>query len=435
MDAVQEIANPYIQDAEKTNKLLRLDKNVANSIDQIIDLAQTLGPDGDLDMTTEDKNMINNIIFFICQTKQNNLYGFGEINLKDFANFIGVSEGYLRTRHSNPIQLRGKRCDEIERLYEIQEQDPTRRIYDSLLENALYTLNNVPLNFRTSAKELIQDGEGTKYVLMSKSYILLEELETVIIKGKKGLPRVSYKYTLHEKFKKNLSLYFMRFDVKSVISLRRAGLDELYIYLKNLKDTFLEKKKAGEPYDRRLNFNQMCTLAGIPRYAKDGSEFKNPRNIKYKLNVAFKRVINETDIKFEIKWSKYNDESLGCYVPNIYFDEVEQYKKSLGHEIYMKNVHYQERRLIFKQNLMLELIKCYKNHNAERDNLEKRLLDWIVSNRDIESKVLAFRTAQYESYGKVHPNIDKMVLDWKQKLKLLKDVDNIIDKIEFNAID
>ena len=430
MKTKRDCDNPYIRSAEESNKLLRLDKNVANSIDQIIDLSKALGAEDDSYLTTEDKNMINNIIFFMCHTKQNDLYGFGSINTKEFADFVKVKEGYLRTRHPNPLQLRGKRKEEIKMLYERQKLDPTCRIYDSILENALYTLNQIPLNFKASAKELVQDGHATKYILLSKSYILLEELETIIIKGKRGEPRVSYNYVLHEKFRKNLSLYFMRFDVKSVISLRRAGLDELYIYLKNLKDTFLEKKKAGESYDRRLNFNQMCSLAGIPRYTKEGNEYKNPRKIKYNLNAAFIRLINETDLKFKIEWSKYSEGSLGNYVPNIYFEEVEQYEKSKGHEMYMKGVIYQERLLIFKQNLILELIKTYKNHNTERDNLEKRILEWVASEKDIESKTLAFRTAQYESYGIIHPNMDKIINEWKGKIKKLTDMNEIIAHIK-----
>ena len=436
MNTSQESENPYIRDAETSNKLLRLDKNVANSIDQIIDLSQSLGTSGDLYMTTEDKNMINNIIFFLCHSKQNNLYGFGGIIPKEFADFIGVTEGYLRKRHNNPVQLRGKTADEIKQMYKIQEQDPTFRIYDSILENALYTLNTVPLNFRTSAKEAIKEGSETKYILMSKTYILLEELNTIIIRGNRGgEPRVSYKYTLHEKFQRNLSLYFMRFDVKSVISLRRAGLDELYIYLKNLKDIFLEKKKAGDTYDRKLNFNQMCSLADVPRYAKDGSEFKNPRNIKYKLNAAFQKVNKETDLRFTIQWGKYHDTSPGNYVPKIYFDEVEQYQKTKGHEIYMDLIKFHERRMIFRQNLILELIKCYGNHNEDHDNTEERLLEWIVSDKDMQSKDLAFRNAQYESFGRVHPNIDKIVDDWKLRIKHLKDMNNIVDNLDVNMRD
>jgi len=262
---------------------------------------------------------------------------------------------------------------------------------------------------------------------MSKTYILLEELETIIIKGKSGgLPRVCYRYTLHEKFKKNLSLYFMRFDVKSIIGLRRAGLDELYVYLKNLKEIFLEKKKVNEPYDRKLNFNQMCSLAGVPRYTKDGNEFKNPRDIKYKLNSAFQRVICETELKFTIQWSKYYKNALGNYIPSIYFDEVEKYEKSRGHEIFGSMVKHHERLMIFKQNLIHELIKYYGNHNVDRDDIEKRLLDWLVSDKDMQNKELAFRNAQYESFGTVHPKIDKIITDWKQRIKQLDSIDNII---------
>jgi hypothetical protein len=201
----------------------------------------------------------------------------------------------------------------------------------------------------------------------------------------------------------------MRFDVQSVIKLRRAGLSEFYLYLKNLKDTFKEKKKAKEDYDRRLNFNQMCALAGIPRYSKEGVKYKNPRIIKQKLIAAFNRICTETDLAFEIQWKKNQEKSKGDYVPCIYFDDVEKFEPSRGKEMYDNAVVYEERRLIFKQNLILELIKYYKHHNVERDNLETRLLEWVKCPRDIQSKVLAFRSAQFESYGKVHPKINEMV--------------------------
>jgi len=420
--------SPYIAEAKENSKLLRLDKNVANSIDQIVDLSKLLGSE-DLNMSTEDKNMVNSLIFFICHSKQNDLFGFGNITAKDFAAFINVKEGYLRMKHPNPVQLRGKSKEEIKRLYELQEEDPTQRVYDSVLENALYTLHHVPLNLRASSKEVIQEGKEIQYTSLSMSYILMEELKTTIINSTRGgMARVSYSYAIHDKFRQNLSLYFMRFDIKSIIKLRRAGLSEIYLYLKNLKDTFLEKAKRKEEINRALHFNQMCEMAGISRYNKDGERFKNPRDIKYKLNRVFETLQNETDLKFSITWTKYKKDAHGYYVPNIYFAEETQ----KTHEIYSNLVRYHERKLIFKENLLQELLGYFKHHNADRENIEENMLIWLKSDRDLNSKELAFRNAQFISYGRVHNNINKIVSAWLFSLPKINSFHEILENVDVN---
>jgi hypothetical protein len=419
--------NPYIMAAAESNKLLRLDKNIANSIDQIIDLRGILFGKNvshdDLHMSGEDKRLINSLIFYFCFTNQHDIFGYGKLDPQKFAEFAKYEPGHLRKKHPNPVQLRGLTEEQKNELYRQQEENPENRVYDSYLENALYVLHHTTLSFRESAKEVIQDGDSVKYVIMSETYTLLPQLTTsLVFKKNSGSPKVTYTYTLNQKFRDNLSLFFMRFEHSSIFKLRRSGLDHLYVYLKNMKDTFIEKSKRNEEIDRSLNFNQMCEMAGVPRYNKEGEMFKNPRDIKYKLNKVFEKLNTDTDLKFSIKWSKAGKNAKGNYVPNICFEE----EKEKTHHMYLSSVRHHERKLIFRQNLLLELLEYFKRHNAERDNLEENTLLWLRKDKDQSSKELAFRNAQFKTYGRVHKNIDKMVSDWMKTLSNLNRIDDLL---------
>jgi hypothetical protein len=379
--------------------LIRIDKNIAHNIDLFISIDN---------ISNEDKALIKSLIYYFCLSKQTDLFGFGTLDPKQFAAALNYNEGYLRKKHPNPLQLQKMTENEKRFLYEQEKRNPAAKIFDSYLENALYILHTTALRFSRTAKEVIFENNTTRYTNISKAYILLPELITTTVKGK-GSPKIFYTYDINENFITNLSLYFLKFSKEALITLRRAGLDDLYLYLKNFKETLQEKLKTSTEIDRSLNFNHLCKIARIPLQRNDGSEFKNPRNIKQKLIDAFKSINEQTELKFRVEWIKSTPNTRWKYLPLFFFKDEEI---AVGFVHNMKRR--QERMTIFKENLKYELLNCFKQHHSERT--EQSMLEWLKSDRHMDEKELAFRTAQYKTFGKIHHNIDKMIKAWRISL-------------------
>ena len=404
-------------------ELFRLDKNIAQNIDLIIDL------DG---VSSEDKALIRNIIYHLCYTRQTDLFGYGNFDPRKFASEMKYSEGYLRKRHPNPYQLSGLTEQEIKELYQEEKLNPADKVFDSYLENALFILNSKALRFSRTAKQVCFENNTVKYINVSESYILLPALKTVTTVGR-GSPKVSYTYAINQIFLSNLSLYFMRFDKNSVISLRRSGLDNLYLYLKNFKDTLIEKVKRKEPLDLSQNFDFLCGLAGVPLVQKDGTEFKNPRTIKQKLIKALVSVNTDTDLKFTLTWAKKTEKCNWDYRPLFQFEEVEKVKAGAGISLYTNMVQKNERNEIFKENLKFDLLDVFKKHNENwGDDIESSLFDWLVSRRNMAEKEFAFRQAQYHSFGKIHKQIDKITEKWLKELASHKSFSNMLRDVNID---
>jgi hypothetical protein len=225
------------------HSLIRIDKNIAHNIDLFISIDS---------VSNEDKALIKSLIYYFCFSRQTDLFGFGTLDPKLFATALNYKEGYLRKRHPNPLQLQKLTLEEKNILYEQEKRNPALKVFDSYLENALYILHTTALRFSRTAKEVIFENGKTKYTNISEAYILLPKLITTTVKGK-GSPKISFAYDVNKNFITNLSLYFLKFNRESLITLRRAGLDDLYLYLKNFKETLQEKLKVSTEIDRSLN--------------------------------------------------------------------------------------------------------------------------------------------------------------------------------------
>jgi hypothetical protein len=329
---------------------------------------------------------------------------------------LNYNEGYLRKKHPNPLQLQKMTAKEKDFLYEQERRNPAVKIFDSCLENALYILHTTVLRFSRTAKEVIFENNTTKYINVSKTYTLLPELTVTTVKGK-GSPKIFYTYDINENFITNLSLYFLKFSKEALITLRRAGLDDLYLYLKNFKETLQEKLKTSTEIDRSLNFNHLCKIARIPLRKQDGSEFNNPRDIKQKLIDAFVKINEQTDLKFRVEWVKSTPDTRWKYLPLFFFESE---TGELVHHI----IRRQERITIFKENLKYELLNYFKQHNDERT--EQSVVEWLKSDKNIVEKELAFRSAQYKTFGKIHYNIDKMIKAWRISLSKINSLQELL---------
>ncbi|MDR2406583.1 MAG: hypothetical protein LBE13_00495 [Bacteroidales bacterium] len=390
--------------------LIRIDKNIAHNIDLFISIGG---------ISNEDKALIKSLIYYFCFSRQTDLFGFGTLDPKQFAAALNYKEGYLRKKHPNPLQLQKLTVEEKKFLYEQEKRNPAAKIFDSYLENALYILHTTALRFTRTAKEVVFENGTTKYTNISEAYILLPKLITTTIKGK-GSPKIFFIYDVNKNFITNLSLYFLKFSKEALISLRRAGLDDLYLYLKNFRETLQDKLKTSTEINRSLNFNHLCKIARIPLQRKDGSEFKNQRDVKQKLIDVFNSINKQTDLKFKVEWIKSTPNTRWKYLP-VFFFEDEQNEK-IG-SIYNNIKRRQERMTIFQENLQYELLECFKQYNNERT--EQALLQWLKTDSNIAEKELAFRTAQYKTFGKVHQDIDKMTKAWRSSLTQITNLKHV----------
>jgi hypothetical protein len=50
------------------------------------------------------------------------------------------------------------------------------------------------------------------------------------------------------------------------------------------------------------------------------------------------------------------------------------------------------------------------------------MLEWLMSDKNIAEKELAFRTAQYKTFGKIHPYIDTMTKEWRLSLSKINSI-------------
>jgi len=411
---------------QSESSAVRIDKNIASSIDMIwLD---------ELGLSQEDKSLIKSILYYICVERQTNLFGYGSIDPTHFAKVMEYPEGYLRKPHADPIQLRNLNEEEKKERKRIEKMHPEKKIMDSMLENALYVLHTQTMQLRQGAKEVVLDDDGAvaKYVTLSKSYIFLPELKITMLK-RRGEAKIKYDYTVDQRFNNNLSLYFLRFNKDAVIALRRSGKDDLYLHLKDLRDALLAKKQIGEIFNRSQNFEFLCSKGQIPFFKKNG-EPKDNRIVKRELNDVLSMINEKTDLKFSVKWTKKQLKSRWNYEPHFYFSEVEDYNtKGIYRNIVVTREKREEKVAIFKENLLHELLatcRRYVDLSDIGDGVENLFFLWLISNRNINEKGLAFQNAQYLTFGSLHKEIEEMTKDWLASLESLQKLEDIIKRWE-----
>jgi len=313
-----------------TNNLFRLDKNVAHNI-------------RDFRAFEEDKQLIKALITYFSYSLQNDLFGYGILDPYEFSKKMGFSSSYLRSKHQNPECFKDMTASEIEAIYQNQERYPQNkeyRIFDSILENALYLLRYNRVKYTSSGVSFKQ--EGNEYVKISLDEIqFLSELSIVFKKSKSGSDKVFYTYRLTDSFINNISNYYLKSQIDSLKVLRKPGLDELYLYLKNLMTTFALQDKTSD----MSSFDLLCELAYI--------KSKEPSDRKKYLNNSFKILNEKSEIKVKLNWLR-TGKSKYAYIPEIEFDK-EQLKLITDNDSINK-----ERKIIFINNLHYELTQGYR---------------------------------------------------------------------------
>lgn len=406
--------------SSRKDNLIRIDKNIANNIDVL-----TENHDKTKGLSNEDKNLIKNLIYFMCFKRQTDIFGFGELDPHEFAELFGYNHSTFWKKHQNPIQLDGLSHEEKESFYKLEQEDLRHHIFDSIFENALYWLHTNVLRFKRAAKDVIIDKETVSFV-ESKSYVLLPELKlTVRRKGKNE--KYFYSYSVDKNFIANLSLYYLNCNKQSLIALRQSSLDDLYLFLSNMRASIVEKLRntKEESYYGSIDFEFLCTLAQIKKFTKSDPEHNNPpkevpaKKRKQLLITALNKINEKTELKFEVSWQKKKPTDRWDYYPIINFmiTREETITSPKNHELI------EEKHEIFRQNLGHELWDVYKFIGTAT---KANFFDWLNDNsKDLKEKEMAYRYANLKTYGKSYTYIDMAINSWLKKLPTITSMENI----------
>lgn len=359
------------------NELIRIDKNVGKNV-------------LDFSVLGKDAPLIKSLIYFFCHNYQYNLFGHGTLDPAELAEKFNFTTNYLRSRHENPEQLKGYTEEEIKALYELQNERPEMRVWDSILENALWILKSTKINYRYGGQVFDPQtpgagkGKEKTYYSEVKSIQFLTELSVTFTKNPHGgKEKVLYHYALDPSFIENLTNYYFKANHQSIALLRKPALDDLYIYLKNLRAS-LKGNNAT------CTFSLLCELAHI--------EIQDAKQRKKKLNRSLKRIAQETDLKFEVVWEKETPQVRYKYKPVIIWEKEPLVEDSK-----------EERDDIFYQKLVHELIQMYRKkrgRSVKDTRSEKKFLAWCRNaTLDQDEKVLAFQSAYFDTWRHaVKPN-------------------------------
>ncbi len=288
---------------------LRIDKNITKNILSFNDYI-------------EDNPLIFTVMIHIAKTYQRNFWNFGTFKPKEFAKEWNYSTNYLRSLAPEPyhykVLTKGLNHDEalqhIERLKALEKENPndaSYRIWDSILEDALYRLANLNIQLRNGGTaHTVMEGQ-LNYDSISSERIL-KNVTALYKKSKSGSPTIIYDYEVDNEFLINLSKLYVKAD-KTVIhqlkSSKAKNLDTFYIFLLNLRDDMEAKKSnVATPY-----FHVLCKLLGL-------ESIKEPRKRKSKITLKINTIKKYSpDLIENFEWVKENKNSKYSYQPKITF--------------------------------------------------------------------------------------------------------------------
>ncbi|MCS6796340.1 MAG: hypothetical protein NZ516_10310 [Raineya sp.] len=331
---------------------IRVDKNIAHN-------------SYDFKLYGEDETLIRNLVIYICYSYQMHIIEYGTLDPYDFCKVMNYkSRSYLFRKHPNPAQLKGLTQEEIQKLYGSGEY-----VWDSYFENALYRLSTEPMKLSYSGKTF--DG---KVIHEITSILILEQVQ-VIIDEKNGYKRY-YKFRASDKFLNNLSRYFAKINLEAFNALRKSGLQNLYLFLTNLKENVLFKKVEAA----RVNFDLLCNLAEI-------GASENKQRKKYLIQ-ALQKINKVCKLNFELLWEKNGK---FAYQPVLKFDLS---------EVKSKQDRVKEMAITFDNALLHLLVKIY-NQVCSNDLELESFREWFNDkNKNRTEKAWAYVKVQYEVFGR-----------------------------------
>lgn len=374
--------------------IFRLDKNFSTNIDKLSMMAGG----------QHNNDLLKTIVYYISYTHQYDIFGYGTFDPQDFAKTFGLDIGNLRRKHPSPAQKENM-TDELWEQYTSSENrtgDISDTVWDTYLENALYILQSKSINFDLGGT--FNQGPATKSVTGIRVF---EELAAHTV-GNRGRYRgkILYSYKVTTEFIKNLSCFFVQVDRKGLIRAHAKRLDDLYLYIVNLKAALAAKKEYRTTPESTPAFNLLCTKAHIDRFKKNGEEWE-PRIRKFKLVKAIEYLQYDEygeptgiEPRFTLTWENMPGTNKR-YLPIFEFEPVREFDNvSLRREIFRNNL---------EAALLNKFRTIYRNGtglNSKAD--EEDFYAWLHdTSRDWETKRAAFTDASVETFQKEPEDLDE----------------------------
>lgn len=389
----------------------RIDKYFASGIGQI---ARRLD--------SEDYTLIRNIIYHVAESYEHNLFGYGEIDQTDFAKRWNYQTSNLRKRHPSPFQLNDMSDQEIRLYLERCENNIAERkgadawVWDTRFENALYILANKPMSFNSynTYKNDETNAMMERVVKENVTFTLFTHIKAVRL----GRGKVRYQYNLNPDFEQNLTSYYVRGKRQSLIALRSKDLDQVYLYLNNLKANLVVGGKHETTPGEMPTFDHLCDLAQIPRLTKDGKPYEQRRR-KERLVGVMEDIRNTTELSFSVRWQRGE----GCaypYVPVIDFGEDAVPKPGM-----VAHIRKEENSKIYRQIIGLQLRDMYSRLYSVGSYSVIDMGDfnaWIFDVRkDRAEKETALKLAFIRIFGRIPYDEARRKADFFEQVRIVSD--------------
>lgn len=388
----------------------RIDKYLVNDIhgfNMQVRLYEENWNRGREDRLDSDEKLVRNVIYSVASDYEHNLLGFGQLDPAAFARQWNYDPSYLRRRVENPYQLKNMSGDAVAayraRMREGGGGDSgDAKVWDTRLENALYILSARPVDFDQYGEFVGKDGEGEEVLVKAHtSFTLFRSISAV----SRGRGKTVYLYTLNENFEKNLTRYYIRGEKQSLLNLRAAGLDSLYLYLVNLRTNLALKGLTATTPGELPDFEYLCRLADIPAMTKGGAAIP-ARERKRNLAEALQRVLDGTELEFNVTWNNAPGKKAE-YVPVLDFGtkHLLSVRPDFG---YGRLIAEQEQRSIHRQVITKNILDMYRKiHTAGfyTDTDEEAFNAWALDNgRNRREKETALRLAYIWIFRRIPDN-------------------------------
>jgi hypothetical protein len=408
--------------------MVRLDKNIAHNIDCFGSLME------------EAAHITTQLVYHFCETYQTNIFGFGVLDPDEFATKYRLDKHNLKRKVKDPVQLQGKSEAEIKALYERQAANPSMRVFDSVLENALYILLSRNIVLARGGKKVVQ-GQGTgkgfgvrEEVVYDKltSVQVLKNLEVIFMKSRRGEQKVLYHYVLNPDIIGNLTEYFLVSSKNNLINLRGNKTDRLYLFLANLRDSMFVHGQTSTTIENTPSFTELCRVANVDTVYKSGAKAGSAKDAKYlkrdlKQKLDYLIAHNE-DKNFSFTYHFVHGKPGHRWAYFCLFDFALRHENAVEEKEWRNT----ERRSIYINNTVYEFLDYFKKLNAHTyanysnntDMLQNVFLKWLKSNIHIEEKVLAYKNAYFTTYHNLHIGINGVASRFVQRLATIGSIDD-----------
>lgn len=363
---------------QRDNDIFRMERSVITN--QNIDTLKEITGD----------RIAESLLYYICYEHQFNIFGYGHLDPEEFGNKYGFSREYMSKKHEHPYQdqflSKKEKENRDKHLYSKRgKNEQATHYFIDRLENALFTLANLPINVMTT---LVDDEKR-----LVRKYQPIRVLSALFIEQDKVSGKITFTYKLEESFRRNLSTYYLKSSTTSLIKLRKSGYGPIYQHILRLRDAvFAEDRTSTTPE----NTPQFAYLVELAKINKD----QEPKYQKRKLNEVFEKINKETELEFDIEWIRGFGEK-EKYTPIFHFHP------RLGEDIgmgdrYKQTVRFNEASDVLITEFIHNLYEeCPYNDYEHYTEAEKYFFKWIGNDQNPEwrQKIELLLSMSYTNAG------------------------------------